>query len=103
MDIILPNLKSLIEARDEVVEKWAVSNNPTLILGILGTYWIFVKKVGPKWMEGRKPYNPKHFVMFYNLLQVSLNIGMVLWVSSTLSICSVSHLFLYFCSPFMIV
>lgn len=73
--------EELFEKSDDVVASWFVSNNPALIVGILSTYWMFVYKVGPTWMSNRKPYDPKGFIQAYNIVQVAVCLGMVVWVS----------------------
>lgn len=71
----------LFEAPNDEVDSWVLSNNPALIFGVLGTYWMFVYKVGPTFMRDRKPYDPKRLIMAYNVVQVVVCLGMVLWVS----------------------
>lgn len=76
--------QELFEKPDDVVNGWFMSNNPALIVGILSTYWMFVYKIGPNWMRDRKPYDPKALLQLYNIIQVVVCLGMVIWVSSTL-------------------
>lgn len=73
--------EKLFEPSNEVVDSWVISNNPALIFGILGTYWMFVYKIGPTWMRDRKPYDPKRLIMAYNIIQVLVCLAMVIWVS----------------------
>lgn len=73
--------EALFEAPNEVVDSWAISDNPKLIVGILGTYWMFVYKIGPNFMRDRKPYDPKAVIQIYNAVQVLVCLGMVIWVS----------------------
>lgn len=73
--------EELFEAPDEVVDSWAVSNNPKLIFAVLCTYWMFVYKIGPTFMRDRKPYDPKTVIQIYNAVQVLVCLGMVIWVS----------------------
>lgn len=75
--------QELFEKPDDVVNGWFMSNNPALIVGILSTYWMFVYKIGPTWMRDRKPYDPKALLQLYNIIQVVVCLGMVIWVSST--------------------
>lgn len=72
----------LFEPSNELVDSWIISNNPALIFGVLGTYWMFVYKIGPTWMRDRKPYDPKRLIMAYNIIQVLVCLAMVIWVSS---------------------
>lgn len=72
---------ALFEKPNDVVDSWGISNNPALIFGTLGTYWIFVYKIGPTLMRDRKPYDPKTLIQIYNAVQVLVCLGMVLWVS----------------------
>lgn len=72
----------LFEPSNEMVDSWIISNNPALIFGVLGTYWMFVYKIGPTWMRDRKPYDPKRLIMAYNIIQVLVCLAMVIWVSS---------------------
>lgn len=73
----------LFEPADAEVESWPISRDPALVLGILFTYWMFVYKIGPKLMQDRKPYDPKAVIQVYNIVQVIVCIGMVIWVSYT--------------------
>lgn len=74
--------QELFEKPDDVVNGWFMSNNPALIVGILSTYWMFVYKIGPNWMRDRKPYDPKALLQLYNIIQVVVCLGMVIWVST---------------------
>ncbi|XP_050524462.1 elongation of very long chain fatty acids protein 4-like isoform X2 [Daktulosphaira vitifoliae] len=63
---------------DEEIDSWPLMKTPWPILSILAVYWLFVVKVGPKWMEKRKPFNLKYIMMIYNLSQLLFN-GYMLW------------------------
>lgn len=40
---------------------------------IIAVYLVAVLKVGPRFMENRKPYDLKHWIRLYNLVQVAAN------------------------------
>ncbi|XP_062130208.1 elongation of very long chain fatty acids protein F-like [Drosophila sulfurigaster albostrigata] len=56
------------------------------ITTIIAVYLIFVLKLGPKFMENRKPYNLKYVLSAYNIFQVIYN--------SILFGCSIYYLFI---------
>lgn len=60
---------SLIGAHP-VIDKMFLMKSPLPILGILATYLLFVKKIGPMIMENRKPLELRKVMIAYNCLQV---------------------------------
>lgn len=52
---------------------------PTAI--ILTTYLVFVLKVGPSFMECRKPFDLRGIIKAYNILQILYNGSLVVGVS----------------------
>ncbi|KOB68394.1 Elongation of very long chain fatty acids protein [Operophtera brumata] len=45
----------------------------TTLVTILCTYLYFVKKVGPAWMNDKKPYELKNTILVYNLIQIIIS------------------------------
>lgn len=45
-------------------------SNPFPTLALIGAYLYFVLKIGPKFMEHRKPMKLDGIIKYYNLLQV---------------------------------
>ncbi|XP_026680800.1 elongation of very long chain fatty acids protein AAEL008004-like [Diaphorina citri] len=89
MDTILPQwiMTRIDSIRDEVVEHKVVDNwflMPSWfpVTTIVVVYLIFVKYVGPKMMENRKPYNIKYIILAYNLIQTLYNANIVAYVST---------------------
>ena len=76
----------VFEAPNEVVDGWAISRNPILIWFILGTYLMFVCKIGPTIMRDRKPYELNLLIQIYNLAQVVICLFLVAWVRRGISV-----------------
>ena len=55
---------------DPRVNDWAMMSSPIPTLAICLFYVYFVKVLGPKLMENRKPFNLRRVMIFYNLFQV---------------------------------
>ena len=58
---------------DPRVNNWAMMSSPFPTLFICLFYAYFVKVLGPKLMENRKPFELKKILLYYNLLQVALS------------------------------
>ncbi|CAH1104243.1 unnamed protein product [Psylliodes chrysocephalus] len=58
------------EHADPRTKDWFLSGQPGRLILILVTYFYFCTKVGPRYMKGRKPYELKKTIQFYNFLQV---------------------------------
>nr|XP_050036636.1 elongation of very long chain fatty acids protein AAEL008004-like [Dermacentor andersoni] len=60
--------------RDPRTEGWALVGNKPFIVGLLCAYVYVVKVAGPRFMQGRKPYdNLKPTIAIYNAAMVVLN------------------------------
>lgn len=55
--------------------------SPIHIAIVVIIYLYFVLKVGPKFMEKRRPYKIDRILLLYNFLQVLFNVGIVGYVS----------------------
>lgn len=55
---------------DSRVNAWPLMSGPLPTLTICISYAYFVKVIGPKLMENRKPFSLRRFMIFYNLFQV---------------------------------
>lgn len=55
---------------DPQVDDWPFMKSPLPICSILLFYLYFVLKLGPKWMENKKPYEMKWLMVLYNAYQV---------------------------------
>lgn len=53
---------------------------------IIGLYLIAVLKIGPRFMENRKPYDLKNYIRLYNIAQVVLNSAFFLAEVRTLKV-----------------
>ncbi|CRL04756.1 CLUMA_CG017816, isoform A [Clunio marinus] len=62
-----------------IVESWAISASWAPMIFIFTTYLFLVLKVGPKFMETRKPFQLTNFTRVYNILQVILCTVFVTW------------------------
>jgi hypothetical protein len=57
-----------------------MSGGPWNLIAILFIYFIFVTKIGPKWMANRKPFELRRLMLFYNMSLVLINL-FFLWQS----------------------
>jgi len=55
--------------------------SPLPAIGIIFIYFLLIFKVGPDFMESRKPYNVRTAMLIYNLCQVLMNSGIFIMVS----------------------
>lgn len=55
---------------DPRVKNWAMMSSPFPTLAICLSYAYFVKVLGPKLMENRKPLDLRRVMIYYNLFQV---------------------------------
>lgn len=58
---------------DPRVNNWPMMSSPFPTIFISLFYAYFVKVLGPKLMENRKPFNLRKIMLFYNLFQVILS------------------------------
>ncbi|CAG9864848.1 unnamed protein product [Phyllotreta striolata] len=68
----------LDELQDERTHGNAFVASPLCLIGAIAFYVYFFKKLGPKFMENRKPYNVKNIMIAYNVLQIAFNAYLVL-------------------------
>lgn len=61
------------ECADPRVKDYPLMEDPTKIIGILIVYWFFVKKIGPKFMEFREPFQLDGIIRVYNIFQTLVN------------------------------
>ncbi|XP_055914489.1 elongation of very long chain fatty acids protein 7-like [Eupeodes corollae] len=50
-----------------------VGGSPLSVFTIVICYVLFVKKIGPQWMENRKPFDMKFLIQLHNISQILLN------------------------------
>nr|BBF94989.1 elongation of very long chain fatty acids protein 9 [Orthetrum albistylum] len=62
---------------DPRTSEWFLMSGPGPLVFILVTYLYFCNKVGPQWMEKRKPYDLKPLLIAYNLIQVLFSVWLV--------------------------
>ncbi|XP_076277733.1 very long chain fatty acid elongase AAEL008004 [Lasioglossum baleicum] len=68
---IYDGYRDLMENKsDPRVNDWAMMSSPFPTLAIVLCYVYFVKVLGPKLMENRKPFDLRRVMIFYNLFQV---------------------------------
>ncbi|XP_072758487.1 very long chain fatty acid elongase AAEL008004 [Anoplolepis gracilipes] len=75
--------------KDPIVDTWPLMGSPGPILCIVGTYLIFVLKVGPKMMEKRPAFQLNTVMILYNAVQVFFSI----WLASMTLNISIKHFF----------
>ncbi|CAG9864846.1 unnamed protein product [Phyllotreta striolata] len=59
---------------DKRTNHWFLISDPGPGLAILGLWLYFVLKIGPKWMENKKPFQLRTVLIVYNIFQVIINI-----------------------------
>ncbi|CAL7952347.1 unnamed protein product [Xylocopa violacea] len=59
---------------DQRVNDWPMMSGPLPTLSICLFYVYFVKVLGPKLMENRKPFDLRRIMIFYNLFQVIFSV-----------------------------
>ena len=87
MDFLSSKLTELSIAYDDVwrrrdtrLDGYPLMDTPLYTILICTFYVYIVKVAGPKFMEGRQPYNIRTFMVFYNAFQVILSGYLVLQV-----------------------
>jgi len=70
MERISNESSSFIRYGDQRVINWPLMETPLPLLCIVAAYFMAIYRVGPAFMEKRKPYNLKWLMAVYNLLQV---------------------------------
>jgi hypothetical protein len=68
---------------DPRTKDFPLMSSPLHTLGICMGYVYFVKVLGPRFMENRKPFQLKSILIFYNLFQVLFSAWLFYEVSST--------------------
>lgn len=71
----------LSKGADPVIDSWLLMDTPLNVLIIILFYLAFILKIGPKFMEHRKPYELKYIIFFYNLYQVIFSVSLCVGVS----------------------
>ncbi|CAH1101530.1 unnamed protein product [Psylliodes chrysocephalus] len=56
----------------DYVENW--THSPLFVVSFIAGYLFIVKKLGPKFMENRKPYNIRKLLIVYNVIQILINL-----------------------------
>lgn len=69
--LVYDNYRDLMDNKsDPRVKDWPMASGPFPTLAIVLFYVYFVKVLGPKWMENRKPFDLRRAIIIYNFLQV---------------------------------
>jgi len=63
------------------IESWPNLESTIIVLCIVGSYLIFVLKIGPKIMEKRQPFKLNNALIIYNGVQVLYSCWMLSHVS----------------------
>jgi len=75
-----------------MVDTWPLMESPGPMLCIVGTYLLFVLKVGPKMMKKRPAFELNTVMIGYNAFQVFFSIWLTTLVSLILySLCNLFH------------
>ncbi|GAB1862107.1 Elongation of very long chain fatty acids protein [Camponotus japonicus] len=88
--LVVSNYNEVLKnIKDPVVDTWPLMGSPGPMLCIVGTYLIFVLKVGPKMMEKRPAFQLNTVMILYNACQVLFSI----WLSSLILNADIKYLF----------
>ncbi|KAM7348129.1 very long chain fatty acid elongase F-like [Cochliomyia hominivorax] len=60
--------------KDPRTNELPISNSYSLIILIITLYILLVLKIGPQFMDNRKPFNLKSVIQFYNIFQFFMNL-----------------------------
>lgn len=69
------------QSSDERVKGFPLMASASWIYVILGAYFIFVKWLGPKWMQNRPALELKSVLIVYNTIQAAANLWLGIYVS----------------------
>lgn len=84
IQIIYDGYRDLMDNKsDPRVNGWVMMSSPFPTLAICLFYAYFVKILGPKLMENRKPFDLRRVMIWYNLFQVIFSS----WLFNEVSIC----------------
>lgn len=84
IQIIYDGYRDLMDNKsDPRVNDWVMMSSPFPTLAICLFYAYFVKVLGPKLMENRKPFDLRRVMIWYNLFQVIFSS----WLFNEVSVC----------------
>lgn len=63
-------LEDIWDLRDKRMDSYPLMNSPLPTAALCCLYFYCVKFLGPKLMSGRKPFEIKGIIIWYNLIQV---------------------------------
>lgn len=67
---------------DPRADEFPLMSSPFPGLAIVILYYIFVKDIGPKFMQDRQPFKLEKVMLFYNAFQIFINTYIVIRVSN---------------------
>lgn len=76
---------NLFVTLDPTLSDLPLMGSPLSMIGIICVYLLVIKLLGPAIMEHRKPINPVHWIMGYNVCQIIANALLFSFVSITSS------------------
>lgn len=82
------------DAYEEQIDSWFLMNSSVPVLLIIASYLAFVLKVGPQYMENKKPYVLKEVLILYNLAMTIFNAYLFRMLTPAFS-----YPIQYFCMP----
>lgn len=85
VNIIYDGYRDLMDNKsDPRVNDWFMMSGPFPTLAICLTYAYVVRRLGPKLMENRKPFDLRNVLIWYNLFQVIFSTWLFTEVCQTL-------------------
>lgn len=82
MEIVDKFYNYIKENEDPRIKDYFLMQSPGIVLIIVMCYVVFVKYLGPKLMEKRKPYDLSKVLIAYNLVQIILSVIMFYNIST---------------------
>ncbi|XP_076686859.1 elongation of very long chain fatty acid james bond protein [Andrena cerasifolii] len=81
--LMVSNYNDILEMNKEImVDSWPMMRSPGPMLCIVGTYLLFVLKVGPKMMEKRPAFQLNSLLIAYNAFQVIFSVWLTLMAAA---------------------
>ncbi|KAI1280344.1 putative protein for very long chain fatty acid elongation [Halotydeus destructor] len=76
MGSLVSQYNEIIQNGDPRLETWPMMASPVPTLILTAIYLYFVKIMGPKWMENRKPFHFRNLMVVYNFSLVAISLYM---------------------------
>lgn len=75
-------MEVLTEGMSPIVDSWPLMGSPGQLVLLFLSYLVLVVKVGPRYMEKRKPMDLTNFTRLYNIMQVLICSFFIYWTTA---------------------